>query len=149
MTVSILSGDRQVKAGTFDAVENLSHSTATARQRISTVVPITTISGGTATSGPNVNGLFTLPGATATEPPVEGMQKIIMMLATGPAESIAVESMATGFSWGPFSTSSDDQRLAAPTGAFVFTIKGHYLAFRYINAQWWLEAGYATLGTVT
>jgi len=149
MTVSINSGDRQTKSGTFDAVETLLAATSTTRQRISPYVPITTIAGSTATSGVGTAHLFTLPGATATEPPVEGMDKFIKRLATGPAVSVAVESMATGFSFGPFSTSSDDQRLAAPTGAFVLSAKGDYLWLKYLDAEWWLVAGKATLGVST
>ena len=149
MAVTLSSGDRAVTAGTFGAVEDLLHSTSTARQRISPHFPVTTIAGGTATSGPNLNGLFTLPGSTSTNPPVEGMEKTIVMLATGPAEFIVVESLATGQSWGVFSTSSDDQRLLAPTGAFVFTTVQHYLWLKFVNAQWRLLSGFASVGTGT
>ncbi|MEG7628345.1 hypothetical protein, partial [Listeria monocytogenes] len=65
MAVTLNSGDRQTKAGTFDAVQTLLASTATSRQRINPYIPVTTIAGSTATSGPNLNNLFTVPGATA------------------------------------------------------------------------------------
>lgn len=148
MAVTINPGARQTKVGTFDAVENLLYSTSTVRQRISPYLAITTIAASTATAD-NTRGLFTIPGSTSTEPPEEGMEKIVKMLGTGPGANVVFESLATGFSWGPFSTSSDDQRIAAPTGAFVLSTRGHYVWAKFCEGQWQILSGHATLSTGT
>ena len=147
MAVTLNSYDRQVRAGTFGAIQELTVSTATTRQRISPHISITTIAGVTATSGPNLNALFTLPGATATDPPVEGMQKIIKMTGTGPSISVIVESLATGRLWGLFSTSSDDQHFTAPTGAFAGIDKTFGLHLLFLDTQWQVLGGKATIST--
>ena len=149
MAVTINIGDRQTSAGTFGAVESLLSSTATARQVVSPVIPITQIAGSTATAGPNLNNLFTLQGATATNPPVEGMEKIIKMTSTGPTALLVVESLATGPLWNYLTTSSDDQRLTAPTGAFVFNSKVSGLWLKFLDQQWQVLGGNATIATGT
>lgn len=151
MAVSINSGDRQVKAGTFDAVENLTQSTATARQTISPHHSCTTLSGGTAT-GFGVD-LYTLRGTgTATgAPAVEGMEKTIMMLGTGEAK-VVVESLATTrlpvFGLVASATVFDNAFVSA-TGAFTLSAKGQYLWCKFINQQWFVLGGLATFATAT
>lgn len=154
MAVSINSGDRQVKAGTFDAVENLTQSTATARQTISPHHGITTLSGGTAT-GFGVD-LYTVRGTgTATgAPAVEGMDKWIHMLATGEAK-VVFESMATQRVHGipEMGTGTATQlgiyQAASATGAFTLSSKGQYIAAKFMNQQWHVYAGIATYATAT
>ena len=149
MAVTLNSGDRMVTAGTFGAVESLTVATSTTRQRISPHIPVTTIAGSTATSDPNDTALFTLPGATATDPPVEGMMKVIKMTSTGPAAFVVVENLATGRLWNLLTTSSDDQTLTAPTGAFVGSDKTFGLWLMFLDAQWQVLGGKATIGTGT
>ena len=152
MAVLLNTGDRQTKAGTFDAVQTLSASTATTRQRINPYIPVTTIAGSTSTSGPNLNNLFTVPGATATEPPVEGMMKVIKSLGTGPAAFIVFETLATGRIPGlGFLASATvfDNAYVTATGAFVFTDSTHYLWAMFLNQQWHVVGGLATFGTGT
>jgi hypothetical protein len=151
MTVLINSGDRQVKAGTFDAVENLTQSTATARQTISPHHAITTLSGGTAT-GFGVD-VYTLRGTgTATgAPAVEGVQKTIFMLATGEAK-VVIESLATtrisAFGLVASATVFDNAFVTA-TGAFVFTAPGQFLNCTFMNQKWYVMAGQATFATAS
>ena len=78
MAVTI-SGGELVRDGVFQAVENLSNSTATTLRTVSAGAPITTIAGGTAT-GFGVNRYL-----VSTASAAEGQTKLVVMLATGEA----------------------------------------------------------------
>lgn len=153
MPVTINTGDRQWKAGTFDAVTNLTQSTATSRQ---TIAPygITTLSGGTAT-GIGVD-LYTVRGTgTATGgPAVEGAEIWIYMLGTGEAK-VVFESMATGRTGVPeiaTATVTAPQSVwtsASATGAFTMSLKGHWLHAKFMNQLWQVLDGAATYATAT
>lgn len=153
MAVSINSGDRQQKAGTFDAVQNLTQSTATARQIISAHTPITTLSGGTAT-GFGVDLYTVLGTGTATDsisgPAVEGATKVVFMLATGEAK-VVFQSLATTRLPINFAASATvfDNAYVSATGAFTFTALGQYVQARFINQKWYVLDGLATLATAT
>jgi len=157
MAVSITGGDRQVKSGTFDSVQNLTQSTATARQIISAHFPITTLSGGTAT-GISRDLYTVLATSTATDgisgPAVEGMVKTIFMLATGEAK-VVFENVATGRVAGipEMGTGTATQlgiyQAASATGAFTLSDVGHYIRAIYINKKWNIVSGVATYATAT
>ena len=159
MTVTINSSDRQTVAGTFGAVETITVSTATVRNRLSVNVAISAFNASTATSGVLTTSNYYLPGATGGDngvAPVEGMEKWLKMTGTGPAVGIGVESLATTIHYGGITTSSDDQRLISAgtglygaTGVFVFTIKNNALYLKYMDAQWWVMGGYCALATAT
>lgn len=152
MTVTLNAGDRNT-AGTFKAVENLTQSTATARQAISVVVPVTTLSGGTAT-GFGVD-LYTVASfATAGAGPAEGTEKWIKMLATGEAK-VVFNGVATGL-LGIFeiatTTNSAPQSVmtaASATGAFVLSVPHHYIFAKMVGGLWRIVAGAATYATAT
>lgn len=145
MAITITSGDRQVKGPTFDSVENLTQSTATARRAISVHVPVTTLSGGTAT-GIGVD-LYTVASSA-----VEGQEKWIQMLATGEAK-VVFESIATGRL--PVSTGFQasatvfDNAYVSATGAFVLTTPAQFLFAKYVNTRWWILGGMATFATAS
>lgn len=151
MAVLINTGDRQVKFGTFDTVENLIQSTATARQTISPHHPITTLSGGTATGFTidqyTVRGTGTATGA----PAVEGVRKYIYMLGTGEAK-VVFESLATQRIQGTgflASATVFDNFFVTATGAFVLSSKGQYLEAVFMNQQWNIVNGIATFATAS
>lgn len=146
--------------GSFGDVEELSQSTATTRQSISTVRPVTTLGGGGAT-GFGVN-LYTL-AAFATSGwstasgagPNEGFIKIIKMLATGEAK-VVIEGIATGRIPGIFeiatTTNTAPQSVmtaASATGAFVLSNPTHFLWCQVIDGKWQVLAGAATFATAT
>lgn len=144
MAVTITGGERQVKAGTFDAVENLTQSTATARQSISTHFPVTTLSGGTATGFDK--DLYTLASGA-----VEGMEKMIIMLATGEAK-VVVQGLATGripsLGFVASATVFDNAYVSA-TGAFTLSTPAHWLQMKMVNTRWHVLQGLATFATAT
>lgn len=145
MAVTITTGDRQVKGATFDAVENLTQSTATARRAVSVHVPVTTLAGGTAT-GFGVD-LYTVASAA-----VEGQEKWIQMLATGEAK-VVFESLATGRipASAGFQASATvfDNAYVSATGAFTLSNPTHFLFAKYVNTRWWILGGMATFATAT
>lgn len=153
MTITLNTGDPQVRAGTFSDVETLTQSTATARQSISVRTMVTQIGGGTAT-GFGVN-LFTVASyATAGAGPVEGMEKYITMLATGEAK-VVFNGMATGFQ-GIFeiatTTNTAPQSVGTvvlATGAYTLSKPEHFIWAKMINQQWRVIAGLATFATAT
>jgi len=156
MTVTLNSQDRAVFAGTFGAVDAISGGTATAIQSPNVGISITTLAGSTATTSFGQHKIVltgasgAIGGSSATTIiPVEGMEKLICMLATGPGWKVAIESLATGFLDGFFTTSSDDQTHYTPTGAFVMTTRDHFLQLKYFNERWHVLAGQATIATTT
>lgn len=140
MTVTLNSGDRKVPGGTYQSKEDLTQSTATARQSISVHHAITTLSGGTATGFDK--DLYTL-ASTA----VEGMEKTICMLATGEAK-VVIGGLATIAVGGFFGTSSDDAHVSA-TGAFTLSVPGHYILCKKFNERWWVTSANCTFATAT
>lgn len=152
MSIVLNAGDRNVK-GAFESVEVLTQSTATARQAISVIVPVTTLSGGTAT-GFGVD-LYTVASfATLGLGPAEGTEKVIAMLATGEAK-VVFNGMATGLT-GIFeiatTTNTAPQSVmtaASATGAFVLSNPTHFLFARMVNQQWRVLYGAATYATAT
>lgn len=159
MAVTLNPGDRQVKAGTFDAVENLSNSTATTKQNVSLAHAISTIAGGTAT-GFGVNRFIVHATGTGTAtgalggPAVEGLRKTIFMLATGEAkvqfDSMSalrvhgIPEMGTGTA-----TQVGIYSAASATGCFVLTAAGQYIEGVFINQKWNIVSGIATYATAT
>lgn len=143
MAVTLTSGERHAE-GTFGAKEDLTQSTATARQAISVHVPVTTLSGGTAT-GFGVD-LYTL-ASTA----VEGVEKFIVMLATGEAK-VVVAGLATGripsLGFVASATVADNIYVTA-TGAFTLSTPAHWLWLKYVNTRWHVVNGLATFATAT
>jgi len=79
MAVTLTGGELQKRGGTFQTVEALTHSTATALGTVSLTTDVSTIAAGTATG--STRTLFHL--ATGA---VEGQLKTIVMLGTGEAK---------------------------------------------------------------
>lgn len=122
MTVTVTSGEIH-HVGAFRSSEALTNSTSTAVQEVSLSIPISTISGGTAT-GFGVNR-YLLSTASA----VEGQEKIICMLATGEAYVVY-----TG----------------TATGAQVLSAADDYVWLKYFNETWKaVDVGSATAATAT
>ena len=120
MTVTLTAGARQYRGGSYQAKEDLTQSTATAKQALSVNADISTLAGGTAT-GFNVDN-YTLAAG------VEGQLKTIVMLATGEAK---VELTGTA------------------TGKYTFLLADSLLDLRYINAKWRVVVNSATIATST
>ena len=157
MAVTINAGDRMVTAGTFGAVQDLTQSTATTLRFISAHVPVSTLAGGTVT-GATIDRYLVYGTGTATDgisgPAVEGMEKFILMLATGEAK-VQFQSMATGRVHGipEMGTGTATQLgiyiAASATGAFVLNAVGDYIKAIFANQTWYVYAGNATYGTAT
>jgi len=107
MTVTLTAGALQYRGGAYQAKEDLTQSTATAKQALSVSTDISTLGGGTAT-GFNVDNYSVAAG-------VEGQTKTVVMLATGEAK---VELTGTA------------------TGKYVLSTADAVLELRYINAKW-------------
>lgn len=154
MAVTITGGSQILPAGSSQAVDALSQSTATAEQVISVRKQITTLAGGTAT-GFTINR-YTLPAAN------EGDTKIIVHLATGESyvrfggATATANLMATGIHY----LSADTAGVAsatgvagvffgAATGALVMNGAQDYLRVMYLNGAWNVLGGQATIATST
>ena len=153
MAVSILGG-QQLGERSFEAVQVLAQSTATAEQSVSVNIPITTLAGGTAT-GFNVNK-YVVPAGR------EGDRKIIWHLATGESKirfgaatsdllatngqhflniATATVTLSNNAAVGCFAASA--------TGAFVMTTINQFLEALFMNGGWHLRGGVATFATAT
>ena len=152
MTVSITQGSQVQNEGTYQGVQNLTQSTATAEQSVSVFLPVTTLSGGTATGF----GLdrYVIPAGS------EGMHKTIVMLATGEAKvrfgAATTNLMATaGIHYLGIATatgaavSAAAVLTAAATGALVLDTVDDYLEAKFWNGSWHLLGGLATVATAT
>ena len=152
MSVVLNAGMQRTK-GSFGDVEVLTQSTATARQAISVIKEVTTLSGGTAT-GFGVD-LYTVASfATTGAGPAEGFEKWIHMLATGEAK-VVFNGVATGV-LGIFeiatTTNTAPQSVmtaASATGAFTLSVPHHYIFAKMVNGLWRVVGGAATFATAT
>ena len=151
----VLNQGQQRTPGSFGDVEALTQSTATARQSISTLIPVTTLGGGTAT-GFSLN-LYTVASfATNTAGPAEGMDKYVFMLATGEAK-VVFNGIATGGWLGLFEVATNAtgggavsvMTAASATGAFVLSAPSHCVWAKMINGLWRVMGGVATYATAT
>jgi predicted TIM-barrel enzyme len=123
MTVTV-TGNEIHRHGAFLSAQVATFSTSTALQTINHINPVTTIDGGTTATGFGV-GRFLLSTASA----VEGMEKTIVLLATGELKIIL-----TGTS----------------TGALALNEANDFVFLRYMNESWRLISnGGATLATAT
>ena len=144
MAVTITGGDVQ-HPGTFQAVETLTQSTATAPQNISTSHGVTILGMGTAT-GLSRN-LYDLLASTA----VEGAQKMIAANATGEANVFIAAPTIGRLPFhislvnNPTATAAIDQVWASATGRWMFQTEGDYIFLKFMSGAWhFLDANGAT-----
>ena len=88
MAITLTPGSQIRYVGTYDDIQSLTQSTATAEQAISLTSQITTIDGGTGTGF--ARGRFNLATGAA-----EGFRKTVLMLSTGEAY-VRISNTATG-----------------------------------------------------
>lgn len=152
MAVTLVQGSQVRREGNFQAVQDLTQSTATAEQSVSVTVPVTTLAGGTAT-GFGVDK-YVLPAGA------EGFHKVIVMLATGEAKlrfgAATTNLMATaGIHYLGIATATgaavDAAAVlsAAATGALVLDTVDDYIEAKFWNGAWHLLGGLATVATAT
>lgn len=149
MAVTITAGKQVRRGGVFQSTEDLAQSTATAEQDVSLTTDVTTFAGGTAT-GFGVDK-YLLAG-TSTEGFIEGLEKVVVMLATGEAK-LRVESLATGQLGGlqtVLSSTGSETLFASATGAFTLSGADHWVWMKVFNAKWHImQSAGATLATAT
>ena len=154
MAVTLTGGERQLRGGTFQSVETMTQSTATALQALSVSHDVSVLGAGTAT-GSAARNIYSLAAG------IEGAEKLIVMNATGEASvtmafattrypfhiGFALLGGTGGTSTGP--TALVDSAVTA-TGMLVFTADGDYALLRYFNGKWHpLDLAGVTQATVT
>jgi hypothetical protein len=151
MTVTISTTEPRAPE-TWQNVQVLTQSTATAEQSISTYLPVTTLSGGTATGF--ARNRYVLAAGR------EGNEKTIVMLATGEAYvrfGAATTNLMATFGYHLFNTVTATTNLGtvvtalagAATGALVLNSVNDYVVAKYFNGGWSVMAGQATIATST
>lgn len=147
MAISLTGGTQITPEGSFNAVETLTQSTATAEQSVSLTHQVSTLSGGTAT-GFSINRYNV--GAAA-----EGTQKLIVMSATGEAYvrfgAATTNLMATGSHYFGLASATGiaGSILGQATGAFVLGDKNDYIRAQYWDSEWHVLGGFGTIATAT
>jgi hypothetical protein len=128
--------------GTFQTLESLTQSTATAFQTLSNEVEVSSLGMGTAT-GDNSNNLYALNATTTASgvegDGVEGAYKLIYASATGEAAvfidgptqgrlpaNIALDALPTATAIAQ----------ASATGNWVFSTDGDMILCRFVNGKW-------------
>ncbi len=150
MAIGTITGGERLKfAGTFQSVESLTQSTATAPQALSITTDVSVLGMGTAT-GAAVRNLYTLAAG------VEGQEKIVYANATGEASVIFTQktgrlplslSMIVGAAT---ATGAVDSLFASATGQYVFQAADEFLQLKFLNDAWQvMNARGATLATTT
>ena len=149
MTVTINTFDQRSPGGSWQKVDTLTHSTATALQSLDLQAGVSVLGGTTATVG-LTNGLYTLADG------VEGQEKTIIMDATGQAVVLLENQLSGRMKFDVSSVvlggtaTSVDTAWASATGRYVFQSGGDYIRCRFQNGAWVVfEANGATLSTGT
>ena len=123
MAISVTTGTQVRDGGTFQAVETLTQSTATAEQTVSGAEDVSHLGVGTATGFARNKYLL---ASTA----IEGMEKVVLTTGTGEAYLRVAGGTATG--------------------AFVFGADGDMVYVKLINGTWQLLSNNgATFATST
>ena len=155
MAITLTGGERQLHAGTFQTVETMTQSTATALQALSLRTDASILGAGTAT-GAAVRNIYSLAAG------VEGQEKLVVMNATGEASV----TMAFATSRYPFGIGFEllggtggtatignvalTDSLVTATGMLVFQADGEYAYLKYYNSRWHaIDIFGATQATVT
>ena len=153
MAVTLSGGEQQARGGTFMGIENMTMSTATARQSLSLTKNISILGMGTAT-GTCARNIYSL----ASTGVVEGMEKVIRSEATGEA-SVFIGGGHAGrvpinVAFSAFGAATTVDALAATaTGMWIFTATDQALGVKFVDGRWrYMWAGSAlgpTYGTTT
>jgi hypothetical protein len=147
MPITLTPGAQIRHVGTYDDIQSLTQSTATAEQAISLTSQITTIDGGTGTGFSR--GRFGLASGAA-----EGFRKTILMLSTGEAY-VRVTNTATGEQAGVVTyvsataLSNETPTVASATGVLVLNQKGDFMDLLHADSTWFVMVSRATVATAT
>lgn len=143
MAVTFTGGSQQSNS-TWNSLNTLTQSTATAFQAIDPRFDAVALGMGTA-SGDNRNNLYSLTATGGAADAVEGHE--LILFTTGTGEAAVYVEMATGRL--PFqlafmsngTATTVDALAASATGNWVFGVDGDFMQLKFMNDKWMFMDG--------